>query len=101
VLADLFDFFSGTYLRRTDTGAIEGAPVHDPLAVLALTHPEVFTLVERHVAIEITGTHTRGMTVIDERRLVERPEPNCSVLTAVDADAAFDLVVDAVTHFSR
>ncbi len=101
VLADLFDFFSGTYLARTDPGVIEGAPVHDPLAVLALTHPGVFIRVERHVAIETTGAHTRGMTVIDQRRLIERPAPNCSVLTEVDADAAFDLIVDAVTHFSR
>ncbi|MET0663609.1 MAG: nucleoside hydrolase [Ilumatobacteraceae bacterium] len=101
VLADLFDFFSGTYLRRTDPGAIAGAPVHDPLAVLAVTHPDVFARVGRHVAIETAGTHTRGMTVIDERRLVERPAPNCTVLVDVDADAAFDLVVDAVTHFSR
>ena len=101
VLADLFEFFSGTYLGRTDPGVIQGAPVHDPLAVLALTHPQVFTRVERHVAIETAGTHTRGMTVIDERRLLGRPAPNCTVLTDVDADAAFDLVVDAVTHFSH
>ena len=30
-------------------------PVHDPLAVLALTHPDVFERVERHVAIETAG----------------------------------------------
>lgn len=101
VLADLFEFFSGTYLGRHDPGAIEGAPVHDPLAVLAVTHPGLFESVERHVAIETAGEHTRGMTVIDERRLVDRPAPNCTVLTRVDADAAFDLIVDAVAHFTH
>ena len=39
VLADLFVFFAGTYLGRHDAGSIEGAAVHDPLAVLAITHP--------------------------------------------------------------
>ncbi len=37
VLADLLEFFSGTYTRRHDD--LRGAPVHDPCAVMALTHP--------------------------------------------------------------
>jgi inosine-uridine nucleoside N-ribohydrolase len=94
VLADLFAFFSATYIRRHDD--IAGAAVHDPCAVLALTHPELFTRERRHVAVETAGRLTRGMTVIDRRTLVERPAPNCDVLTGVDADAAFDLIVEAI-----
>ena len=75
--------------------------MHDPLAVLALTSPELFQRRQRHVAVETTGTLTRGMTVIDERTLRERAAPNCDVLTAVAADAAFDLVADAIQSFSR
>jgi inosine-uridine nucleoside N-ribohydrolase len=101
VLADLFVFFADSYLRRHDHGSIEGPAVHDPLAVLAVTHPGLFDRVDRHVVIETVGEHTRGMTVIDERRLVERLEPNCEVLTEVDADAAFDLILAAIAHFSR
>jgi inosine-uridine nucleoside N-ribohydrolase len=40
-LAELFRFFSAAYVRRHDGGAITGAAVHDPLAVLALTHPHL------------------------------------------------------------
>ncbi len=101
VLADLFVFFASTYLQRHDAGSIAGPAVHDPLAVLALTHPHLFARVRRHVVIETAGEFTRGMTVIDERRLIERPEPNCDVLTSVDADGAFDLILDAIAHFSR
>ena len=36
----------------------------------------------RHVAVETRGELTRGMTVIDRRTLVERPPPNCDVLTS-------------------
>ena len=64
--------------------------------MLALTHPDLFTRASRHVAVETSGALTRGMTVIDRRTLVERPAPNCDVLTEIDADAAFDVIVDAI-----
>jgi inosine-uridine nucleoside N-ribohydrolase len=100
VLTDLFNFFASTYLSRHDPGSILGPAVHDPLAVLALTHSELFDREAHHVAIETMGTMTRGMTVIDQRHLVERRESNCDVLTKVDTDAAFDAIVNAIAHFS-
>ncbi len=100
VLADLFGFFSAAYLRRHDDGALAGAAVHDPLAVLALTHPALFERERLRVDVESDGRVARGMTVIDRRRLVERPAPNCDVLTGVDADAAFGVVLEAIGHFS-
>ncbi len=99
-LAELFDFFAGTYLNRHDEGSLAGPPLHDPLAVLAVTHPELFDHVERHVVVETRGEHTAGMTVIDERRLLERSDPNCRVLTDVDGDAAFAIVLESVARFS-
>jgi inosine-uridine nucleoside N-ribohydrolase len=92
-------FFSSTYVSRHDH--MLGAAVHDPLAVMALTHPELFTRSFSHVVIETVGEHTRGMTVIDQRTLIERPSPNCDRLTAVDADAAWSVVTEAISHFSN
>jgi inosine-uridine nucleoside N-ribohydrolase len=97
-LADLLRFFSGTYVARHD-GALAGAPVHDPCAVLALTHPELVVRTPRHVAVETSGALTRGMTVIDRRTLAERPAPNCAVLDEIDADAAFAVILDAIGSF--
>jgi len=99
VFGELLTFFSSTYIGRHDD--IAGAPMHDPLAVLALIAPDLFERRRRHVAIETSGSLTRGMTVIDERTLRERPAANCDVLAKVDADGAFDLVVDAMSAFSR
>ncbi len=99
VISELLTFFSSTYIGRHDS--IAGAPMHDPLAVLALTAPELFERQARHVAIETAGSLTRGMTVIDERTLRERPAANCEVLTRVSSDAAFERVVDAMIAFSR
>jgi inosine-uridine nucleoside N-ribohydrolase len=93
-LGDLFTFFSSTYIARHD--AIAGAPLHDPCAVLALTHPHLFQRDRRHVAVETSGALTRGMTVIDRRTLKERPPPNCDVLTALDAQAAWSVILDAL-----
>ena len=98
ILADLFVFFSGTYIARHDS--FTGAVVHDPLAVLVLTHPHLFNSVDMHVAIETTGRFTRGMTVIDQRHLRERLAPTCTVFTAVDAEAGFGIVTEAIGHFS-
>jgi inosine-uridine nucleoside N-ribohydrolase len=98
LFAELFTFFSETYIRRHEQ--IAGAAVHDPCAVLALTHPHLFARERRHVAVETTGSLTRGMTVIDRRTLVDRPPPNTDVLTHVDADAAFAVIVEAITSFA-
>jgi inosine-uridine nucleoside N-ribohydrolase len=97
-LAGLLTFFSGTYRTRHD-GALDGAPVHDPCAVLTLTHPDLVTSVPRHVAVETAGGLTRGMTVIDQRTLVDRPPPTCDVLTGIDADAAFAVILDAIAFY--
>ena len=98
-ISDLFDFFTGNYLRRHDDGALAGAALHDPLAVLAVTHPDLFESVQRNVVVETRGEHTVGVTVIDERHLLERPAANCRVLTSVDADAAS--LADHSTHAQR
>ena len=97
LLAELLTFFSGTYRQRSE--GIDGAPIHDPLAVLALTHPHLFTSRRRHVEVETAGALTRGQTVIDERTVRDRPAANCDVLTTVDAEAAFAVLVEAIAHF--
>lgn len=96
IIADLFVFFSGTYLTRHDEGSIGGAALHDPLAVLAITHPELFERRQRHVVVETKGEHTAGMTVVDERAIIERDLANCDVLADVDHEAAFRLVLEAI-----
>ena len=99
VLADLFDFFSGTYTSRHHH--IVGAPVHDPCAVMALTHPHLFERRLAHVEIETQGRLTAGMTIIDQRDLKEVPEPNCDWLTGIDADTGWQVIVEAIAHFSH
>lgn len=94
LIADLFRFFSGNYVARHEH--LRGAALHDPLAVLALTHPHLFEGTDRHVVVETRGDHTAGATVIDRRDISARQPPNVHVLERVDADAAWELVLDAL-----
>ena len=94
LFADLLDEFSDRYRARQFD--VVGAPMHDPLAVLALTHPELFVVYQARLDIETAGTQTRGMTVVDQRSFREMPTPNCRVLQSVDAEAAFALIVEAL-----
>lgn len=99
VLADLMQFFMNMYVSRHNN--MDGGAVHDPCSVLCLSHPELFTRRASHVTIELTGTHTRGMTVVDERDLKEVLEPNCDVLWTIDHEPAFQLLIDAIAHYSH
>jgi inosine-uridine nucleoside N-ribohydrolase len=93
-MADLFRFFTDNYIARHD--GIEGAALHDPLAVMAVTHPELFASAYRRVTVETKGEHTAGMTVIDRRLVKDREPPNVNVLEQVDADRAWAVVHDAL-----
>ena len=93
-LAGLLEFFSKMYKSLHDD--FEGAPLHDVCAVLALTHPQFFGSSERHVAVEIDGAITRGMTVIDDRHVSSRAKTNTTVLETIDSDAAFGVIIEAI-----
>lgn len=98
VLTGLFEFFSDNYISRHHH--LRGAPLHDPCAVLAVTHPEWFTGTERHVGIETDGHLTIGQTIIDRRNMLDGEPPNCFVPDQIDDVAAWQRIVAAIEHFS-
>jgi len=96
IVADLLTFYSDRY-RGTHRG-LAGAPVHDVCAVLALTHPHLFARRAARVDVELTGTHTRGMTVVDQRPMRDLPASNVALLDTVDADGLFAALTEAVAR---
>jgi inosine-uridine nucleoside N-ribohydrolase len=79
--------------------ALTGEPraaLHDPCAVLAVTHPELFQFEPRPLSVELTGTHTRGMTVVDERFSARDQAPQIEVAYALDARRALGLLLAAL-----
>ncbi len=73
--------------------------LHDPCAVLALTHPGLIERTLRSAAVELAGTHTRGMTLLDLRRPAEGDPARPGALWhghTLDGPRARDLLVEAV-----
>lgn len=69
--------------------------LHDPCAVLAVTHPTLFQFEPRHVTVETRGIYTRGMTVVDERTTPGVPEANVGVGYHIDSTSALELLFSA------
>jgi purine nucleosidase len=71
------------------TGEKGGPPgscaLHDPLAVAAVSRPELLTFADAFVQVETSSEVTRGVAVADLLQRQDPPSPNCQVATAVDA----------------
>jgi inosine-uridine nucleoside N-ribohydrolase len=67
-----------------DERQVDSMALHDPLAVAVALEPDLVQTIEREVAVETRGEHTRGQTVVDFRPIA-RLAPNRRVCTAVDA----------------
>ena len=92
-VADLLKFL----LNRADKMiGSRSAPLHDPCAVLAVTHPTLFNFEECSVEIETQGRLTCGMTVIDQRTTRPRLVPNTFVATHIEATRAIEVLVDSL-----
>jgi inosine-uridine nucleoside N-ribohydrolase len=108
IVGDMLDFYSGQLLKLF---GLAGGSMHDPLAVAALVDPEILTFEPMHVAIEIKGTHTYGMTLCDSRHLnLEEPAPtrtrvnrgevlNAEVAIAVNDERFWELFLDVLATY--
>lgn len=91
-VVELLEFFGSTY-RSVE--AMPAPPVHDPCAVARVIDAAVVQVRPAHVEVELTGTHTTGMTVTDflGRGGVAL---DAEVATELDRDRFWDLVVEAL-----
>lgn len=108
-VADLVEFYRASLEH---VFGLEGASLHDPLAVATFIRPELFQLRKMHVAIELHGALTRGMTVCDYRHVVGTGDdlrgdeavargapPNCEVAVGIDVPGFFDLLVETLAQY--
>jgi inosine-uridine nucleoside N-ribohydrolase len=92
ICVDLLTFFAGSYRR---VFGFDAPPLHDPVAVARVIDPALVTVVEANVAVELTGTHTRGVTVVDLHQVTGRA-PNARVAVGLDVDRFWELIVTAI-----
>jgi len=89
-------FFASTYRR---VFGFAHPPVHDPVAVAAVIDPAIVRTVPAPVAVELSGTHTRGATVVDLHGRTGRPV-NADVAVGLDVDAFWRLLMTATRSIS-
>ncbi len=94
VVSQWLEFF---YIYHRNLG-YDGAPMHDPCAVMALLHPEVFTMKDVYVQIEACGDYCRGATVPDWNGRLGKV-PNVTAIVDVDRKAFCDRLVELIGRY--
>ncbi|MDQ1512931.1 MAG: hypothetical protein QOC59_773, partial [Microbacteriaceae bacterium] len=89
------------YLAGRNPGDVANADscaMHDPLAVAALTRPDLLTWQDAAVDIVTGDGIARGVMITDLRYAENPPAANCRIATAVDAPGFMDYFLSAVTR---
>lgn len=94
VVAGWFDFF----MKHLTSLGWKGATLHDPCAVVALSHPEIFTFKELFVEVELSGQYTRGATVGDVHSLKEQA-PNVKVALDLDREKFIEILIESCQSY--
>jgi inosine-uridine nucleoside N-ribohydrolase len=90
---EVLEYLHGRMLELTGEAA---AALHDPCAVLAVTHPELFEFAARPIAVALEDPLTRGMTLVDERYSGRQGPYQVHVAYQIDAQRAFELLYSAL-----
>lgn len=108
-LADLLDFYNRTAMNVFGR---PGGLMHDPCAVAWMIDPGLIEFRSMHVAVELAGTFTRGMTVCDFRHEHRTPDeipegggvsrgrrPNVDVGVRLDRERFLELLVSTIRDY--
>ncbi|MGW1491363.1 nucleoside hydrolase [Streptomyces sp. NPDC002402] len=95
--AQLITYFASTYKRLW---GFDSPPLHDPVAVARVIDPAIVNCVEASVAVELRGQYTRGATVVDMHRYLDRPV-NARVAVTLEAELFWDRVIAAVETLGK
>ncbi|MFI6003229.1 nucleoside hydrolase [Streptomyces sp. NPDC051366] len=93
VCAELLTFFASTYRMLW---GFQNPPLHDPVAVARVIDPGIVHCVDANVVVELQGRYTRGATVVDLHRYMDRPV-NAQVALTLETGLFWDRMVAAVT----
>ena len=95
-VADLIDYFA---VYHFETYGWDGAPIHDAVAVAYVVRPDLVTMIESNVEVELESELCRGRTVVDRWKRTDRPV-NAHVGIDLDAEGFFDLLVERIGRLS-
>lgn len=93
--AGMLSFYGQSDLDRY---GLPGAPLHDPCVIAYLLKPELFTTKTVNIAVETTGEHTLGRTVVDWYG--DSQGASVQVVETVDAEGVYDFLIASLSRFS-
>lgn len=96
IVADWLEFF---YRFHKNLG-YEGAPVHDPVAIVSLVRPDILQTQDLYVQVETGGEFCRGATIGDFFTRAKQP-PNTKAILNINRGAYIDMIVDAVQQYGE
>lgn len=94
-VVDLLEFYSKFHKRRYH---MEGAPLHDPCAVLYLIRPDLIETKKMFVQIETKGEYTAGRTVCDIWGVLNK-EPNIEIGVKLDHKGFINELLNALKMY--
>ena len=97
VVAPLLKYFAQTNLN---VFGIQGAPLHDALAVAYAIDPTILITRPYYVEVETKGEFTRGQTVVDVYRITGK-EPNIQVAVDLDLEKYKRFIFEAVQKMDK
>jgi inosine-uridine nucleoside N-ribohydrolase len=102
-IAPALDFYLG---RQAEVAGLTIAPMHDVCAIVPYVDDSLIVYRDCHIAVELSGSLTRGMTVCDLRKLTETGRrlrgacaPNARLAVAADARRLIDGVVETLVSY--
>ncbi len=90
ILEKLVSYHKTTYFN--------GCHLHDPVALIAVTNPEMIKTKALHVEVELQGKHTRGMTVANEAKRFNQ-NPNADVGFHIDKEAFVKEIINSIKKY--
>ena len=99
----LLDKMLRPYIANLKKDAGErGALMYDPLTIFYLLQPKACQVAEYNILVETKGEVTRGMTVIDKRKVTDSLPVNAKVVTYIEANDFIDRFIRTLSgnaHF--
>ncbi len=96
MVADMLEFLGAACQREQ---GVADPPLHDPCAVARVARPGLVEVVDAHVAVELRGELTAGMTVTDFRG--RAGPPSSKVALHLDRQGFWDFLVETLARFPR
>ena len=96
LFCDLMIFFNKT---QKEVFGWDGAPLHDPVTIASLLHPELLVTKPMYTEIDIRGVQSYGRTNCDYFNVTGK-EPNSNVAIDIDVELFWDIIEEAIRNYN-